>query len=236
MSNKNKGKVILYLMRHGQTILNRAKRIQGWCDGVLTKQGIEVAINVGRGIRDVRFRAAYSSDLGRAVKTAQIVIKENRASTNLQLQELEGLREMYFGKYEGELEKVLFNDVLNYLNVKSFKEAEGKFDFQKEFCNTCAALDETKEAENYVAVINRVMEDLEHICINNSNCIDENVLIVTHGGIIRLIVDYFDKGHNVRNMSNSSITKLIYENEKFKVECVNDNSYSEVVENISTTS
>ena len=91
-------------MRHGKTILNKAERIQGWCDGVLTKEGIEVAINTGIGLRDVKFKAAYSSDLGRAVKTIRIIIKENKASANLQLKELKGLREAYFGKYEGELE------------------------------------------------------------------------------------------------------------------------------------
>lgn len=164
MSNKNKGKVILYLMRHGQTILNKAKRTQGWCDGVLTKEGIEVAITVGIGLSDIKFKAAYSSDLGRAVKTAKIVIKENMASTNLQLKELEGLREVYFGKYEGEHESIIFNDVLRFLNVNSFKEAEEKYDFQKEYCNSCAILDETKEAEDYSAAIKRVMKSLENIC------------------------------------------------------------------------
>ena len=147
MSNKNKGKVILYLMRHGKTILNKAERIQGWCDGVLTKEGIEVAINTGIGLRNVKFKAAYSSDLGRAVKTVRIIIKENKASTNLQLKELKGLREVYFGKYEGELEEIMFSDILKFLNVSSFKEAEEKYDFQKEYCNSCAILDETKEAK-----------------------------------------------------------------------------------------
>lgn len=120
----NKGKVILYLMRHGQTILNKAERTQGWYDGVLTGEGVEVAINVGLGLRDVKLKAAYSSDLGRAVKTAKIVIKENTANDNLELKELERLREVYFGKYEGELEKVKFNDILTYLNVSSYEEAE----------------------------------------------------------------------------------------------------------------
>ena len=227
MSNKNKGKVILYLMRHGKTILNKAERIQGWCDGVLTKEGIEVAINAGIGLSDVKFKAAYSSDLGRAVKTAVIIIKENKASTNLQLKELEGLREVYFGKYEGELEKIMFSDILKFLNVISFKEAEEKYDFQKEYCNSCAILDETKEAEGYDTVIKRVMKSLEDICIENSDDNGGNVLIVVHGGIIRLIIDYLDKNFNVRDMDNSSISKIIYENGSFKVESVNDNSYSE---------
>lgn len=226
MSN-NKGKVILYLMRHGQTILNKAERTQGWCDAVLTKEGLKVAINTGLGLSDIKFKAVYSSDLGRAVKTAKIVIKENKASNNLKLKELEGLREVHLGKYEGELQKVLFNDMMNYLNVSSFKEAQEKYDFQKAFCNTCATLDDTKEAEDYDTVIKRVMKSLEDICIENIDDNTENVLIVAHGGIIRVIIDYLDKSFNIRDMDNSSISKIIYENGNFKVECVNDNSYSE---------
>ncbi|EKQ51567.1 histidine phosphatase family protein [Clostridium sp. Maddingley MBC34-26] len=223
----NKGKVIIYLMRHGQTILNKAGRTQGWCDGVLTKEGIEVAVNVGLGLSNIKFKAAYSSDLGRAVKTARIVIKENKESSNLQLKELEGLREVCFGKYEGEREMVMFNDILNHLNVGSFKEAEEKYDFQKEYCNSCAILDETKEAEDYNTALERVMSSIRDICEENSYDNGGNVLIIGHGGIIRLIIDYLDKSFNVRDMANSSISKIIYDNGKYIVESVNDNSYSE---------
>jgi len=223
----NKGKITLYLMRHGQTILNRAGRTQGWCDGVLTKEGLEVAVNVGLGLSDVKFKAVYSSDLGRAVKTARIVIKENIASTNLKLVELEGLREVCFGKYEGEKEKIMFNDIMNFLNVSSLKEAVEKYDFQKEYCNSCAALDETNEAENYETALNRVMRSIKDICEDNSNEDGGNILAVVHGGMIRLIIDYLDKSFNVRDMANSSISKIIYENGNFKVESVNDTSYSE---------
>ena len=141
MTCNKQGKINLYLMRHGETIINRAHRTQGWCDGVLTESGIEVAINAGVGLRDIKFDAVYSSDLGRAVKTATIVINENKANEKIKLQELEGLREVYFGKYEGELESVMFNDIMSYLKVSSFKEAEEKYDFQKEYCDTCAFLE-----------------------------------------------------------------------------------------------
>lgn len=225
MSNNN-GKVILYLMRHGQTILNKAERTQGWCDGVLTKEGIEVAINAGLGLSDINFKAAYSSDLGRAVKTAKIVINENKASENLRLIELEGLREVYFGKYEGELEKKKFNDILKYLQVSSLEEAVEKYEFQKAYCDACAALDETNEAEDHNTVIKRIMGTLEDIGKQNSNDNGGNVLIVSHGGIIRVIIDYLDKSFNVRNMDNSSISEIVYQNGNFTVRSVNDNSYS----------
>lgn len=227
MNIKGNGKVILYLMRHGQTILNKAERTQGWCDGVLTKEGIEAASNVGLGLSNIKFKAAYSSDLGRAVKTARIVIKENKASGNLQLKELENLREVHFGKYEGEFDKVMLNDILTYLNASSFDEAVKKDDFQKAYCDTCATLDETNEAEDYDTVIKRVMKSLREICIENSDGTEQNVLIVAHGGIIRLIVDNLDKSFNVRELDNASISKVIYENGDFKVESINDKSYSE---------
>ena len=221
------GKINLYLMRHGETILNRAHRTQGWCDGVLTENGIEVAVNVGLGLRNIKFEGVYSSDLGRAIKTATIVINENKASKDIHLQELRGLREVYFGKYEGDLESVLLNDIISHLNVTSFEEAVKKYDFQKEFCNTCAILDETNEAEDYDKVLKRVMDSINEICIKH--CINEdcNVLLVIHGGILRLIIDYLDKSINIREMNNSCICKIIYNNGDFKVESVNDMSYSE---------
>lgn len=221
------GRINLYLMRHGETIINRAQRTQGWCDGVLTEKGIEVAVNVGIGLRDIKFDAVYSSDLGRAVKTAKIVINENNASGKIELQELEGLREVYFGKYEGERESVMFNDILSYLKVSSFKEAEEKYDFQKEYCNTCALLDETNEAEDYETALNRVMTTINKICSCHSGEDDCNVLLVIHGGILRLIIDYLDKSLNIREMNNSCICKVIYDNGMLKVESVNDMSYSE---------
>lgn len=226
LCNKS-GKINLYLMRHGETIINRAQRTQGWCDGVLTEKGIDVAVNVGLGLRDIKFDAVYSSDLGRAIKTAAIVINENRASGKIQLQELEGLREVYFGKYEGELESVMFNDMMAYLKVSSFKEAEEKYDFQKAYCDTCALLDETNEAENYETAIRRVMTSLDKICECHSGKDECNVLLVIHGGILRLIIDYLDKSINIREMNNSCICKVIYDNGSFKVESVNDMSYSE---------
>ena len=228
-SFKGKGKINLYLMRHGETILNRAKRTQGWCDGVLTEKGIEVAVNVGLGLKNIKFDGVYSSDLGRAVKTAVIVINENIASKGVKLKEMAGLREVYFGKYEGELESIMFNDILSYLKVKSFEEADEKYHFQKEYCDSCAALDETKKAESYETALKRVMNTINDICREHcSDCDEEcNLLLVIHGGILRLIIDYLDGSINVRQMDNSCICRIIYENGEFYVESVNDMSYSE---------
>ena len=38
----------LYLMRHGQTMFNEQKRIQGWCDSPLTELGKRQALGARR--------------------------------------------------------------------------------------------------------------------------------------------------------------------------------------------
>ena len=134
---------------------------------------------------------------------------------------------MYFGTYEGELESVMFNEMMSYLKVKSLEEAIQKYDFQKEYCNTCALLDETNEAENYETALKRVMKSISEICRCHKGKEECNVLIVIHGGILRLIIDYLDKKIDIREMNNSCICKIIYEDGDLKVESVNDMSYSE---------
>ena len=43
--------VVLYIVRHGKTMLNTTDRVQGWSDAVLTPAGIEVAEYLGRNIQ-----------------------------------------------------------------------------------------------------------------------------------------------------------------------------------------
>jgi len=219
-------------MRHGQTIVNRAKRVQGWCDGVLTDEGIDSAESVALGLKDIEFKGVYSSDLGRAIKTARIVIKENIAGEDLQVIEVPELREIFFGKYEGEFERIMIGDIFNHLNIQSFEEAMNIPDFGRVYVNTCAALDETGYAENYDQVITRVMKGINSICNEISVKGGGNALLVVHGGIIRNILKELDKEVIITAMDNSSISLVEYESGHFKVISTNDMSYKEEGEKI----
>lgn len=231
-TKSNNSKVILYLMRHGQTIINKAGRVQGWCDGVLTDEGIKVAESVALGLCDIKFKAVYSSDLGRAIKTARIVIKANKVSGNLEVKELHELREMYFGKYEGEIEEVLFGDIFNYLNIKSFKEAFNIPDFGRAFADACATLDSTGAAENYDTLINRIMKGINKICEEVLDAGGGNVLLVVHGGMLRNLLEQLAPNSNVNEIDNSSISLVEYEDGNFNVISINDMSYKEKGEKI----
>ena len=65
----------LYLMRHGETLFNTQKRVQGWCDSPLTENGIWQAEQAKQYFakKGISFDAVYSSTQERATDTAKIV-------------------------------------------------------------------------------------------------------------------------------------------------------------------
>lgn len=69
--------MIIYVMRHGETVANRDRRLQGWLDSPLTDAGIELAARAGRGMRDrgIVFDAVYTSPLTRAKQTCAEVMR-----------------------------------------------------------------------------------------------------------------------------------------------------------------
>ena len=86
-------------MRHGQTLFNVRRKIQGACDSPLTEQGIEQAKWVREYLKGVVFDHAYSSTAERACDTLELVTGGNIPYTRLK-----GLKEMNFGTFEGESE------------------------------------------------------------------------------------------------------------------------------------
>jgi len=225
-------RVTLYFMRHGQTIINKAGRVQGWWDGILTEEGIAVAENVALGLRNIKFNGVYSSDLGRGVKTAKMIIKANKMKNRLEVKEITELREIYFGKYEGQIESIMFKDIFEYLNVKSFEEAAKIPNFGRAFVNACASLDETGAAENYVKLISRITNGINKICEEILEYGGGNVLIVAHGGMLRNFLKEIDNNVKVENIENSSISKVEYVNGNYNIVSINDMSYKEKGEKI----
>lgn len=89
----------VYVVRHGQTDWNREGRIQGGTDNPLNATGQEQAAALARTLADVRIDAVYTSSHQRARQTAAAL--EPRAKVT----ELDGLRERFFGKFEGANDK-----------------------------------------------------------------------------------------------------------------------------------
>ena len=89
---------LIYLVRHGQTLQNRAGLLQGRSDFPLNEMGREQARRVGAFFREqgMRFDAVYTSPLRRAAQTAALI-----AGETVPLRVDERLIEMDYGPYEG---------------------------------------------------------------------------------------------------------------------------------------
>ena len=66
--------MVIYVMRHGQTDWNVAKRLQGRSDTVLNENGRELARKTGEALLAVPFAAVFSSPLKRAKETAELAL------------------------------------------------------------------------------------------------------------------------------------------------------------------
>lgn len=140
----------IYLLRHGQTEMNKELRIQGRINTELSEVGLAQAENIRRVIENagIAFTNIYCSPLKRAVKTCEIVT--GKISKDFILDDR--LMEMKFGAMEGvkytELSdemKALFNAPENYNpdpTAESFDELEDRL---ARFLNDIKELPENAE-------------------------------------------------------------------------------------------
>lgn len=222
--------VNLYFTRHGKTMFNNVHRAQGWSDTPLTKPGIEVAEQLGRGLKDVKFISVYSSDSGRARQTARIIL-ESKGDV-VQINEMEGLRETCFGEFEGDLDPNMWNPAAQHLGYASDKAlmadlAKGKVTLKK-MMDAIAAVEKSGEAEDYNKVKNRMQNSMKIIAEAAKAQGGGNVLVVSHGmAIMAMVEEMLDKPITA-GLGNASVTKIRYTDDgKFIVESLGDMSYVE---------
>ncbi|MEI4803715.1 histidine phosphatase family protein [Bacillus sp. FJAT-51639] len=223
-SNTLDNTVTLYITRHGKTMLNASERVQGWADSPLVETGVEVAENLGNGLKDIHFVAAYSSDSGRAIETANLVLKYSEQS-KLKLVQRKDIRELNFGIFEGDKNENMQKMIGTVAGVKSAKE------FMKlsieEIVNFIAVADNTKQAEDWKTFSIRIKRELDKISEETAKNGGGNVLIVSHGIAITALVDMIDNSKIKLGLENASVTKIHYKDGEYKIESVGDMSYVE---------
>lgn len=152
----------IYSTRHGQTDFNKRDTVLGTTDIELNETGLYQAEKLAERVSELDIDIIIASPMKRAMKTAQFVAEKN----NLEIITDVRLREWDYGEYEG---KTRFTEGFAG-NKKNFGVRMGK------------------TGESLLQLAHRVYSALDDIIENYS---DKNILLVSHGGVCRVIETYF---------------------------------------------
>ena len=207
-NDKNDKVLKLYIVRHGETEWNVIKRFQGQLNTPLTEKGMEKLRETGKKLENVLFDEVYTSELGRTVASAEIILNENNGYKNnkLELQKLAELNEVYFGVWQGLTYEEVFlkypEEGNNYFyNVKNYKA-------------------ENVEAEKLEDALERFLKGINKILDSHES---GNILVVTHGTVFEMFMNYvandsiFDIDERTL-MGNGDYKVFSYKDGKFQEE------------------
>lgn len=213
----------IYLIRHGRqasTLCN--------VDVPLSKVGERQAQLLRKRMRQYPVDALYTSDLTRAVQTAQIVFADSEELLE-QRMEREELREFDFGSLTG----VTNQEVGAFYSAYYENAKKNLQDIPVCSHDRQAGLLEMAypEGENGEQVYARVQKVLQEIIAGDK----ENVAVITHGGVIRVLMTVlFGRGVEGRllfgaSLENCGITQIFYDEDKklFYLDRFNDYTHLE---------
>ncbi|MCR9978956.1 phosphoglycerate mutase family protein [Vibrio parahaemolyticus] len=148
----------IFVLRHGETEFNADKKLQGHCNSSLTSKGSDQARRVGTTLKQYvenRPFRVYSSTLGRALQTSQIVCEElNYSYKNLNKEPR--LKEFSLGEWEQRTIPSLEQEIPNLL-------AQNDWYLQAPNCETYESVRER---------LSSWLSDVAH---------DEDIVVVSHG-------------------------------------------------------
>ena len=97
-------------VRHGKTHFNEINLTQGWCDSPLSQVGIRQVESISKQLEQYQIDKAYTSPLGRAVQTANIILSKKEVEPIYE----ERFKEVNFGILEG-----ISTELVRKLNIES---------------------------------------------------------------------------------------------------------------------
>jgi alpha-ribazole phosphatase len=157
--------VLVLLARHGETLWNEMKRIQGRTDVSLSGVGREQAKALSSALASIRLSSIYCSPLLRAKETAEILAEPHKFEPKID----EGLIEINFGEWEGQTHSAL----------------RERFPEQYERWLIDPSQVDVPKSERLTDVQARVMRSFQRITEENNG---KAVAVVGHGGVNRALL------------------------------------------------
>lgn len=197
----------LYITRHGETEWNIEGRMQGWNDSPLTNLGINQAYWLCDRLRDIEFKAIYSSPSGRAYKTAEIL----RGERNIEIIADDALKEINLSHWVGLDQKHIVDK-----DEKQFENYWNRPHLYKPF-----------SGEDFLQVQRRVTHGISQILKEHK---DGNILIVTHTMALKVLMASLENRSistiwDPPNIKQTSLTIIEVQDDKIDIKMHADASH-----------
>jgi 2,3-bisphosphoglycerate-dependent phosphoglycerate mutase len=190
---------VLYAVRHGETEWNSVEKQQGHLNSPLTENGIRQAQLLADGLAKRNIDVLFSSDLGRALQTAEIIAKR----LSLDIYTDARLRERHLG-------------IMQSLTRKEFEE---RYPAEALKFNSNDPDYVLPGGESSRQLFNRCIACAEEIAGNNAG---KGILIVGHGGVLK---SFFHKATNTPlaeprrySLFNASINSFSISNGQWRLD------------------
>jgi len=189
----------LFVIRHGETIWNSEGRQQGHLNSNLTELGKKQARAAAAALERVKFDALYSSDLGRAMETAEIIA----GRLGLEVIPDRGLRERNLGIIQG----------------LTFKELESRYPEVHHNYITGNVDDVIPEGESVRQRYERNVACAAELASRHPG---GQILLVAHGGVLdsllRRTLNIPLDQRRTFSLFNASVNVFIVSNDGWKLE------------------
>jgi len=197
----------LIAVRHGETDWNRVRRLQGHTDTALNQTGIEQAARLAAALAGEAIAAIYSSDLGRALATAEPVA----TALGLTVRQDPLLRERNYGVFEGQT----FAEIL-----QQHPEDAERLRLRDARHRMPGGESQTEFFERLTGAVRAIALEQE-IDARRGGEGKRSILIVTHGGALDMLYRAaFDLPLNAERacpIPNALINRIDVDDGRFKV-------------------
>ena len=194
----------MLLIRHGESIWNQERRIQGNLDPDLSDRGRAQAELLAERLKGRPFAALYTSPLRRALDTATILGE----SAGLAPRSIDGLREIRLGEWEGK-------------TATEIRTASG--DLYDRWLDRPLDVSSPPGGEEIRAFQQRAVGAIDSL---RRAHIDGGLLVVTHGGVIKVYLCHIlgldlNRLFRIRT-DNTAVTEILFNGDTSHLALLND--------------
>jgi probable phosphoglycerate mutase len=178
-------------IRHGETAWNAKGRIQGHQDTALNATGMAQARQLARALGNTTLDCIYSSDLQRAMATAEALAR----TTGAPIVPEPRLRERCFGEYEG----------------RTFAEVEREAPEHARLWRVRDPGYAPRGGESLLALQQRISQTVDRLAAHHGG---QLIALVAHGGVLDMLYRLATRQHlqapRTWQLGNAAINRLLW--------------------------